>query len=390
MRKSNKRDAISEDPMAQYFYIICLKYGPGHWQHMKSFASCLHNRNYNIRFILSRTFKWMNKEFTDDTSYLTASRKSFLSVLGDVIIFSVFRWFSFVRILKKYEVSAVLFALWHPLNFFVAKIIKKIHPEVKILYWMHEPYKEDKSDHKGKELAFTIIEYLQEVLLPLVDIVILHSMRAFNAFKFRYPHYKGEVRVIPLGYKDECKPESAASRAFDITFIGNAAKAKGIDAFFEIVKKNMEIGAGLALQLVTSSRIDTYLNGLQAGWEKYLKVINKPAISDDEMREACAISYSVITPYKETTQSGVIPVAFMNGTPVIGTDIEGLHEYITDKINGVYIPKNFSYSDVASALNYIKANFSEMSQNARKSFQEIWSDRNWDKYYAWLIQLLEA
>jgi glycosyltransferase involved in cell wall biosynthesis len=255
---------------------------------------------------------------------------------------------------------------------------------------MHEPYKEDKSQYKRKALAITAMEYVQEKLLPLIDVVILHSRRGNNAFRIRYPDFKGVVKLIPLGYRDECKMKQHESRIYDITFFGGAVKAKGIDDFFEFLKKSQELNSGLKFQLVTPSRIDRYLSRLGPNWEKWLKVVNKPTISDEEIREACAKTYAVIASYRETTQSGAIPVAFMNGTPVIATDIEGLYEYITDKVNGVYIPKNFSYSDVVSALNYIKANFSEMSKNARKSFVEIWSDGNWDKYYGWLVEMLNC
>jgi len=249
---------------------------------------------------------------------------------------------------------------------------------------MHEPYKVDILEYKEKALAIRCIEYLQQMLLPLLDIVVLHSERARSAFEIRYPNHKGKVKVIPLLFMDECKMKSTNPRLFDITFLGTAGKAKGIESFLEIVRQNKDLNSGLKFQLVTSSKIDTYLRKLDTGWDMFLKVINKPLISDQEMREACAKSYTVIAPYRETTQSGVVPVAFMCGTPVIGTDIEGLREYIINKSNGILVPKDFSYEDVVFALEYIKANFIELSKNSRKSFVDIWSDKNFDRYYGWL------
>ncbi len=366
-------------------FIVCLKFGPGNWQHMKSFGSRLNEKGYNSIFLLTTEFKWMNNEFSENAKYVTTSKKKISTILWDTLLFCLYRWYSFVKIFRQNKPHAVLFVMWHPLNFFVAKLVKKINPRSHLFYWMHEPYKQDKSEHKGKALAFSVIEYLQEMLIPILDTIVLHSKRGFNAFNIRYPGNKHKTQVIPLLFKDEYKADVKHSkRPFDITFIGNAAPAKGIDSFFMIVKENMEINSGLKLQLVTSSTIDEYLNKLKPGWNNYLKIINKDSLSDDEIREACAKSISVITPYKETTQSGVIPVAFMNATPIIGTNIEGLHEYIEDKVNGVFIPTEFTYDDLLFAYEYIKNNFPALSKNARMSFKKIWSDRNWKDYYEWL------
>ena len=351
---------------------------------MKSFASCLKEKGWSISFIMSGKFKWMNKDFSDIVYYLTLS-KSFLSMLCDMFLFFVYKWIIFQKILRKHNPDVIVFVMWHPLNYFLARIARKVSPCSQILIWLHEPCKVDKSAYKEKALAYRIIEYIQQILLPLTDVVILHSNRALAAFRFRYPDYKGKMRIIPLLFRDEYNAKSLNSRVFDITFIGNAAKSKGIDNFFDLARKNQELNLGLRLQIVTSSKIDVYLNELNCEGGKFLKVVRKSRVSDEEIREACAESFTVCAFYKEVTQSGVIPVAFMCGTPVIGTNIEGLNECIIDKFNGSLLPENFSYKDVISALTYAKENFSKLSKNARESYEAIWSERNFEKHYGWLL-----
>ena len=130
-----------------------------------------------------------------------------------------------------------------------------------------------------------------------------------------------------------------------------------------------------------------YLDKLNYENNKFPGIINKPSLSDEEIREACANSFAVCAFYKEITQSGVVPVAFMCGTPVIGTNIEGLNESIVDKINGILLAKDFSYEDVISALAYVKENFSELSKNARECYEKTWSERNFKKHYGWLLNV---
>lgn len=368
------------------FYIICLKYAPGNWQHIKSFAYCLQDKNYNVRLILSKKFHWMNKEYSDVTDYPTSSY-SLRSIMGDTLLFLCCKWYFFIKIFRKSKPDMILFVMWHPLNYLLAKIIKVVHPKCRIYIWMHEPYKVDKSEYRQKFLVFTLIEYLQKMILPLIDITILHSDRALRAFKMRYPDYKGQVKVIPLLFQDECNLEISETRYFDITFIGNAVKAKGIDYFFDLLRINNDLGLGLKFQLVTSSNITKYLSKVNHKCLESLELINKPSISDEKIREACAKSFSVLAPYRETTQSGVVPVAFMCGTPVIVTDIDGLRENIYNEFNGMLISKNFACEDVISSLSFIKENFIQFSMNARKTFEEHWSDQNWDKFYSWLMNL---
>jgi glycosyltransferase involved in cell wall biosynthesis len=367
-------------------FVICLRYAPGNWQHMNSLASCMKENGWGVNFIISSKFKWMNEEFADKTHYPTSS-KSPLGTLRDIFLFFTYKWVILYNIIQKQKPEAVVFVMWHPLNYFLAKIIRKISPHTKITVWLHEPCKVDKSFYKEKAIAYKIIEYIQQMLLWTTDIVILHSARALAAFKYRYPHYKNDVKVIPLLFKDSAGHNLSGSRTFDITFVGTAAKSKGIDDFFELFRKNQELDLGLKLQIVTSSNISVYLNKLNCENNKFLRIINKPNLFDEEIREACTNSFAVCAFYKEITQSGVVPVAFMCGTPVIGTNIEGLNESIVDKINGVLLAKDFSHEDVISALAYVKENFPELSKNARECYEKTWSEKKFEKHYGWLLNV---
>ncbi len=367
-------------------FVICLRYAPGIWQHMNSLASCMKENGWGVNFVISNKFKWMNEGFANSTHYLTSS-KSPLSMLSDIFLFFAYKWIALYYIIKKQKPGVVVFALWHPLNYFLVKIIRKVSPRTRIVVWLHEPCKVDKSFYKEKAIAYKIIEYIQQMLLWTTDVVILHSPRALAAFKYRYPGYKNDVKMIPLLFRDGDGKGSSDSRMFDMTFIGNAARSKGVEDFFDLLQKNQELGLGLRLQIVTSSDINAYLNKLNCEEGKFPGIISKPRISDEEIREACANSFSVCAFYKEITQSGVVPVAFMCGTPVIGTNIEGLNESVVDKINGILLAKDFSYEDVISALTYVKENFSELSKNARKSYEETWSERNFKKHYDWLLNI---
>ncbi len=77
----------------------------------------------------------------------------------------------------------------------------------------------------------------------------------------------------------------------------------------------------------------------------------------------------------------------MNGTPVIVRDIPGLRQHVKHRQNGYVVSYNCSPEDILEAMSFVKQNFSQLSENARTSYEITWSDRNWDKYYNWLSEI---
>lgn len=119
-------------------------------------------------------------------------------------------------------------------------------------------------------------------------------------------------------------------------------------------------------------------------------MINEKIISDSQINKVVRESYAVFRLDREVTQSGVIPVAYMNGTPVIVRDIAGLRQHVKHAQNGYIIDFNCLPADIVRAMDFVKQNFIELSKNARKSYEDVWAEWNFEKYYNWLIELLRA
>ena len=76
-------------------------------------------------------------------------------------------------------------------------------------------------------------------------------------------------------------------------------------------------------------------------------------IPRDEIQIYFNASDVVVLPYIEITQSGIIPLAYSFGRPVIATDVGALSEMIINKKTGLIIPPN----DVDALVNAIKKIF---------------------------------
>lgn len=217
-----------------------------------------------------------------------------------------------------------------------------------------------------------------------MDHLISPSEYSYQLFKKRYPKFKGENHIAPLLVPDKKNPGNKKRRFFSI--VGRAHPGTGHDLFIELVNYTAERSLNYEFVLISSSDISKYLENLSTKGRKRLKVVNKGLIKDSEINDILRESYAVFRLDREVTQSGVIPVAYMNETPVIARDIPGLRQHVKHKYNGYIIPSNCNVTELVEGMDFVRENFSQLSQGARRSYDEIWAEWNFDRYYDWLIK----
>lgn len=356
------------------------------WQHMSSFSYQLQAKNYSVRFIISSGFRWI-EEVNDSIPFYVSTSTNSASIILDVISYFFSGRSRYLEIFRQNPPSALLLVSWHPLNFLVARLVKSLYPDVPILAWLHEPYKDQKRIYGSKAIIIWLIEWFQSLSLRYIDFIILHSSRGLRLFEQRYPKFSGGKYLIPLQFKDEELLSLNGKRRY-LSFLGRADRAKGIDLFFSFVEELAEIAGDWQFQIVTSSNILGHLEKLSPLARQKLWVINKPQLTDRDLRQAAASSLSVLALYKETMQSGVIPVAWMQGAPVIGTDIEGITEWIRDRETGVIVSRSPTAPEIEAAITYIRTHFDEMSARCRSAYLSNFDDRNWERYYGWIEKLI--
>jgi len=80
----------------------------------------------------------------------------------------------------------------------------------------------------------------------------------------------------------------------------------------------------------------------------------------------------------------------LNRTPVIARDIPGLRQHVWHKEIGYIVPFNSLPEEIIKAMQYVKDSFTVLSKNARRKYEEILAEYNFDKYYKWLIEILKV
>ncbi|MCD6364961.1 MAG: glycosyltransferase family 4 protein [Planctomycetes bacterium] len=362
------------------FYLVCFKYAPGNWQHMESFAAGAEAGGNSVRFVLSKRFAWMTGQYSSRATYVTLS-DTMLSIIADVALFLLYRWVILWRMLRRDRPRAIILVMWHPLNA-VFCLMAKLICASRTVVWLHEPYKEDKLAYGWKWIIFYIVEWLQTLAMPWLDDVVVHSETARRAFRKRYPKARQTLHVLPLQFRD--RPGSTTGQRQVVSFLGKAEKAKGIDAFFELIETSSTRNLDWRFAIATCDDISARAAKMSAPARERLDIISEANLSDAVLRETASRSLAVLCLYTSSMQSGVVPVALMCGAPVVATDIEALRECIEQNRTGFFVPSGAGPDAVLDALDFISENSAELSENCRREFLATYDDRNWQAVYGWL------
>lgn len=359
-------------------YIVSLQYSPVFKSLCYALGNQLQNEGKVIKYILSSHYDWMipkkqNVEFIGNS-------KDIKTIFRDSVNYNNFKKIKELFLENKPE--TVYFFNIHPFyNYYIARIVKQYGG--KVIQHVHEPYVGDKI-HYGKfqRCWLYLFEYIQALILKKSDVAILSSKEAWNLFNKRYPDFEGKKIMIPLLYEDNGKNVSIKSnhRTY-LNFIGPPVLAKGPEKFLNIVEQCQVTDLNFLLisrMKITDKKYYQYDN---------LEIFYHEKISDDLIAKFMKKSIMTITPYKTARQSSVASTAFMCGTPVLATNINGLNEVVDHKITGYLVDKDASVDEWLDGVIYIKNNIEDLSNNCRDFFKTHYSEINWPKYFKEVFEI---
>lgn len=347
--------------------ISALKYSPVHGTLCHAYGEHLRSEGWHVKYLFSKSLAWtLPDTHSEDIVYFGSSRNP-AEIAWDTGRMAIWKRSELVRMINELKPALIFFESSHPGNGIIASLARSIKPDVRIWLLFHEPYVHEKSDHgKIRSLIISGHEWWARRLVPKLDGIIVASDEAHKQLWSGYPEFKGKILKVPLLFEDRCQDRSAERLYF--TFVGHAVPAKGIDRFIEIVNRASEQQKDYLFQIVTSTNISGYLRNISTRARASLKVINKPKLFDQEIDKAISQSWAVLAPYKRVTQSAVVPVAYMNGTPVISTRIGGMPEIVIPGSTGFLVEENASLSDWYAAFEAVRSNFAKLGSNCREYF----------------------
>lgn len=354
--------------------IVSLKYSPVHNALCRGLGEPLRALGVRIKYLLPSSSAWTVPTFQLENVVFLGNSQNVQTVLWDSLAIATFRRRRVSQLFRKLQPTLIVFQSSHPANAVVASLARTTAPGVKIWQLLHEPHVHDKGKHGWKRvLLIAGQEWGTRRLLPHLDGVLVPSEQALIQMRHAYPDFPGRVLKVPLLFEDRRTGDNPARKFF--SFIGHAVPAKGIDAFFEMVQTAADLGKDWAFQIATSTDVAPYLRGLSGSARSRLRVVSKARLRDDEIDDAIRQSWAVLAPYRWVTQSGVLPVAFMHGTPVISTAIGAMPESVIPGQTGYLVNPGCRFSEWEEKFHLIQINFPTLSAHCREFFQDHFDAR---------------
>ena len=367
-------------------YIVSCKYAPGLLKEFLLLGRNIQRHGWHVKYLLSSEYGWMLEGLDIDVAFVSSS-KSVSQILLDIMRYP----FAMKKVCTESFQSAkpafICFYNTHPLNFAIARLANRFSLDGIRAVFLHEPAKPDKARYGWKgSLFFRITELIQKISIISSTDVILPSSLAMRLFSKYFPRYHGKSHYAPILIPD-CPGQSVGKRRY-FSIVGRFNFSKRLDTFIDAANYAAQNGLNFHFQIVTSSPIDKSIKQLTPQANEKVRIINRNNISDKDISKAIAESFAVLCLHSMVTQSGVVPVAFMNSTPVIVPDEPGFTQFVRHKSNGWVLPEGFSNRDIVEAMESVRQNFDSLHAGARHSYLDLFAENNWQKHYTWLIDSL--
>jgi glycosyltransferase involved in cell wall biosynthesis len=271
-----------------------------------------------------------------------------------------------------------LFIVWFPSLAALRDIVfLRIFSKVTLVYVFHEPFSSLRSYWGAgfgllKTMKIALISAVNYLLVSMAHKIVLPSSAAMVAYEARYSKSKPHAQ-FPLMFDDEAKNVLSGGKREFVSYIGTVAEDHAFDEFLNfaswaLANKKLDgykllIATRSVLSAETLARVRNFVD---AG---LMQVQHGRPLSNSEINFFYANSLVVWNAYRRSMQSGVLPKAYMFGTPVVITNANP-SEFFVDGITGLKISSNYDSQELLSAINTIALNFPSFSNACRKLFLE--------------------
>lgn len=235
-------------------------------------------------------------------------------------------YIQFASIARSIKPDLVHIIAQHEWNPMVAWLFRN-YLKYPLIYTVFDP-----TPHEGTPLYFVIPEIL---VRKFADAYIVQTQRLKEDFASK--GFSSErtyiIQLGPYSPITQWKQENIPKHN-EILFFGRIALHKGIDTLLKAAPQILSDLPNWKIIIAGFGSFKPYQNMVTSD---RIKVINR-FIEDQEAAILFQHAKIVVLPYHSATSTGVIPIAYAFGTPVVATDIGSLGDYVDHKKTGLLIP----------------------------------------------------
>lgn len=200
----------------------------------------------------------------------------------------------------------------------------------------HDP-KAHRGVNRNEKLYYNFYHNVDDIFV-LTKSFIPETSRAYN-MPMDKVHFVSHGRMNMYKTNENFESIQAKyTKRYHFLFFGKIEEYKGLHILASAYKAVLEQYPDCELTILGNGNFDKYREEYAALPNVHL--INR-FIEDDEIGNYFALKNTIaVLPYIDATQSGVIPIAFEFGTPVIASNVGGLKEQLDEGHMGLFYDNN--------------------------------------------------
>lgn len=251
---------------------------------------------------------------------------------------------------------------------FSAIVAIKRHAKYKIYMIVH-----DVVPHSGASFKERIRRSFKNIIIKSsykkADRIICLSNYCHGLFVGAHTDLKDKVKVMQLGAHlvttDEKKPAELSGEPFEyILFFGRVDHYKGVDFLYERYVADF---SDSPYHLVIAGKPLVHITQLEQTTCEKVHYLNR-FIEDAEMNWLFRNCKAVVLPYRDSSQSGVIPIAYHYSKPVLISNNKGLIEYVENGKTGLIYHDASDFSTQLQKLLDSSDAMAEFTEEFRKKY----------------------
>ena len=292
-------------------------------------------------------------------------------------------WKSAGQRLAEYQPDMVVFQWWHP--FFglaysgVLRSLARSDVRPSVLLLCHNVVPHERPRVPG---AWRVLRKVTARTFARADGFLVHS----GPLAAEVREFRPDAPVIQVFHPiydvyaelgDAASEPTTRQSGAHILFFGNIRGYKGLDVLLRalaLVQDKIDVTATIAGEFYVNPRPYREM-ATSLGIERRLTWCDH-YIPNEEVPPLFCAADLVVLPYTHATQSGVVPLAYHFGVPVVASDVGGLAEVIEDGVSGRLVPPGDPTALAAAIVDY----FQEGKQAVFRAGVQKTKDRlSWDR-----------
>lgn len=343
--------------------IVSLKFHPGHFSHLVANYRLLEEAGFTPVLYLHPRFARMDE------------RREFRTVTSP----------------RELEALAPRLAVfWFPNLRNVTEILRlRLRWRTRIVYVFHEPFE---TFARYRRRGFSPMRIAKIWLINLVNVavlalsheVILPSGSAWRRYDEAYSWLGLPASLVPLLFDDEAGQDIPVEVKEYIAYVGTIAPDHAFERFVAFAQQALAEGwfPGHRFAIATGSTLAAptraMLQPLVESGE--LVLVDGRPLTTTEINAFYRTSAIIWNAYHGSMQSGVLPKAFMFGTPVISR-AGNANEYVTDGVTGVLVHDTADTGALRGAVQRVLDHQAAFTSACRAVFLDTFFYRNYARVF---------